>query len=77
MSLHIIKNYSGKHLVGRGGKVIDTTLKATRLCKDTIADNLRLGDTELITVIVISPSIFRHFHSFLEHPAVSMEGVQQ
>lgn len=76
MSVHIIKNYTGKP-IQREGKVIDTTLKATRLCKDTIADNLRINDPELITVIVISPSIFRHFHAFLEHPLVSMEGVWQ
>jgi|GEM_PF-5229252 len=75
MPLHIIKNYSGKPLQ-RDGIVIDSTIKATRICKNTITYNLRLGDPAIITVIVISPHIFRHFGAFLEHPDVSMEGVQ-
>ena len=75
MPLHIIKNYTGKP-AQRDGIIIDTTLKATRICKNMIADNLRLGNPELITVIVCSPSIFRHFGGILEHPEVSMANIE-
>lgn len=75
MSLHIIKNYTGNP-TDRKGILIDTTLKATRICKEQVADNLRLQNPEVITVIVISPSLCRHFGAYLEHPAVTMDSIR-
>ena len=75
MALHIIKNYTGNPSK-YDGLLIDTSIKATSLCKEHIATNLRLSCPDRITVIVTTPFIFRHFGAFLEHPAVTM-GTEQ
>jgi hypothetical protein len=75
MALHIIKDYTGK-LEETGILTIDSTKKAVSFARDIVADNLRLNNPEILTIRIITPSLFRHFNSFLDHPAVTMESIQ-